>query len=164
MVQPVVPTTISLSSCPKRSSVYHSLSMSSLVISAPTAYLSTTSKLVGIWYGISVVVSRSSPASRLSSWHKIRIFQVSPRGASLVRSSRVENMCGYDPFCYLTMSFWARCPMEPSPVGAEGSDRASESSSEVGSLVGFSLGGPGSGVGPVEVGLLSESSLLDSYG
>ena len=54
--------------------------------------------------------------------------------------------------------------MEPSPVGAEGSDRASESSSEVGSLVGFSLGGPGSGVGPVEVGLLSESSLLDSYG
>ena len=42
--------------------------------------------------------------------------------------------------------------MEPSLVGAEGSNRASESGSEVGSLVDFSLGGPVSGVGSAEGG------------
>ena len=57
------------------------------------------------------------------------------------------------------MSPGARFPMEPSLVGAEGSDRSSELGSEVGSSVGFSLGGPGSGVGSVEVG-----SIRDSWG
>ena len=41
-------TRISLSPRPKRSLVDHSLAMYSLIISAPTAYLSTFSKLVGI--------------------------------------------------------------------------------------------------------------------
>ena len=74
-----------------------------------------------------------------------------------MRSYRVENLGGSDPFWYLMISFGGRCPMEPYLVGAEGSDRASESGSKVGSLVGFSLGGPGSGVGSVEVGLLRDS-------
>ena len=66
-------------------------------------------------------------------------------------------MGGYDPFWYLMMSLGGSCPMEPSPVGAEGSDRASESGSGVGSLVGFSLGDPGYRVGSVEVGFLMDS-------
>ena len=47
--------------------------------------------------------------------------------------------------------------MEPSLVGAEGSDRASELGSEVNSLIGFLLGGLVSEVGSVEVGLISDS-------
>ena len=42
-------------------------------------------------------------------------------------------------------------------MGAEGSDRESESSSEVGSLVVFLLGGPGYEVGSAEGGLLEYS-------
>ena len=67
-------TRIALSSCPKSSSVDHRLAMSFLVSSAPTAYFSTSSKLLGIYYGLLVRVRRSSPASRLSSWPKILIF------------------------------------------------------------------------------------------
>ena len=63
-------TRISLSSHLKRSSV----AMSSLVRSAPTASLYISSKLVGIWDGLSVGVRRSSTASRLLSLPKIRIF------------------------------------------------------------------------------------------
>ena len=48
--------------------------------------------------------------------------------------------------------------MEPSPVGAEGSDETSDLGSKVGSLVGFLLGGPGSEVGSVE-GVLIRASL-----
>ena len=81
-----------------------------------------------------------------------------------MRSSRVANMDRYDPFCYLNMSFGDRCPMESSLLGAEGSDRASESVPEVGSLVGFSLGGTGSRVGSSELGLLRYSPLSYSYG
>ena len=40
--------------------------------------------------------------------------------------------------------------MEPSPVGAEGSDETSDLGSKVGSLVGFLLGGTGSEVGSME--------------
>ena len=50
-------------------------------------------------------------------------FQVSFQGASLVRSNIVTNMGGSDRFWYLTMYFGTRYPMEPSLVGAEGSDR-----------------------------------------
>ena len=54
-------------------------------------------------------------------------------------------------------------------MGAEGSDRAPESCSEVGSSVGFLLEGPGSGVGSKEGEFLrdsqgSSSLLLDSSG
>ena len=51
-------------------------------------------------------------------------------------------------------------------MGAEGSDRVAESGSEVGSLVGFSLGGPSSGVGSAEGGSIRDSqgtSSLSSY-
>ena len=44
--------------------------------------------------------------------------------------------------------------MEYSLVVVEGSDRASESASKVGYLVGFSIGGLGSGVVSAEGGLL----------
>ena len=62
------------------------------------------------------------------------------------------------------MYFGANFPMEYSLVGAEGSDRAPESVFEVGSGVGFSLGGPGSGVGSTKGGSLRDSSLLKSSG
>ena len=101
-------TRISLSLRPQSYSVYHSLDMSSLMSSAPITYLSASSKLVGIWDGILVGFSRSYTASRLSYWTKIRNYQVSPQGASLVRSSRVVNLGGSDPFWYLTMYFGAR--------------------------------------------------------
>ena len=78
-----------------------------------------------------------------------------------MRSSKVANMCVSDPFWYINMYFGARCLMESCLVGAEGSDRASELVSEVGSLVFVLLGGPGSGVGYAEGGLLMESSLSD---
>ena len=81
-----------------------------------------------------------------------------------MRSSRVANLGGSDLFWYLTMYFGARHPWKSSLVGSESSGRASESGSEVGSLVGFSLGGPGYGVGSAEGGLLRESSLSDSTG
>ena len=117
-------TRTSLLSRHKRSSVDHRLSTSSLVSSDPTASLSTSSKLVGIWYGLSVRVRRSSLASRILPWPQIRILQVSPQGSSLVRSSRVEDLGGSEPFWYLTIYVGDRCPMEPSLMSAEGSDRA----------------------------------------
>ena len=52
------------------------------------------------------------------------------------------------------ISLGDRFPMKPSLVGTEGSDNTSESGSEVGSLVGFSLEAQGSGVGSAEVGSL----------
>ena len=82
---------ISLLSRPKRSLVDHRLVMYSLIILCPTVYLFTSSKLVGIGDGLSVRVSRSYLTSRLLSWTKIRVFQVSPQGSSLVRSSMVVN-------------------------------------------------------------------------
>ena len=157
-------TRSSLSSRPKRSSVDHSLDMSSLVISAPIAYVSASSKLVGIGYGILVGVRRSSYASSISPWTKIRVFQVSLQRSSLVRSYIVANMGGYDPFWYLTMSSGARCPMETSLVGAEVSDKASESGSEVGPWVSFLLGVKVSGVGSVEGGFLRDSFSSNSSG
>ena len=66
----------------------------------------------------------------------------------------MANLGGSDPLLYLTISFGARCPMESSLVVVEGSDRASESASKVGYLVGFSIGGLGSGVVSAEGGLL----------
>ena len=56
----------SLLSRPKTSLFDHSLAMSSPVSSYPTSSLSKSSKLLGIWDGISVRVRRSYPASRLS--------------------------------------------------------------------------------------------------
>ena len=54
--------------------------------------------------------------------------------------------------------------MKPSPVVEEGSDKASESGSEVGSLVGFTLQVQGSGVGYVKRWSLGDSSSLESSG
>ena len=62
---------ISLLSHIKKSSIDHSLAISSLVVSVTTTSLSAYSKLVGIWGGISVRVGRSYPDSRLSSWTRI---------------------------------------------------------------------------------------------
>ena len=67
-----------------------------------------------------------------------------------------------DPLWDLTMSFGDMCPMEPSLVGAEGSDKVSESGYKVSSLVGFSLGGLGSGVGSLEGGSLGDSQGFSS--
>ena len=72
-------------------------------------------------------------------------------------SSRLENVGVYCPFWYLTMCPGSRFPVEPSLMGAEGYDRVSESGSEVGSLVGFYLGVPGSEVGSAEGGSLGAS-------
>ena len=72
-------TRIYLSPYPQRSLVDHSLSMYSLVSSSPTTYILTSSKLVGIWYGLSVGVGRSSPDSSLLYWTKIRISNCIPR-------------------------------------------------------------------------------------
>ena len=85
--------------------------------SSPTVSFSTYSKLVWIWNGLSVGVRRSYPDIRLSSWTKVRIFQVSPQEAYLVHSSKVENLGGYDPFWYLTMYTGYMCPMEPYLLG-----------------------------------------------
>ena len=52
--------------------------------------------------------------------------------------------------------------MESSLMGAEGSDRAPESGSEVGSKVCFLLTVPVSGVGSAEVGSLGYSQGLSS--
>ena len=133
-------TRITLFSRPKRSLVHHSLYMSSLMSLSHTTSLFTSSKLVGIRDGFLVGVRRSSPAYRLSSCPKIRIFQVSLQVSSLVCSSRVADMGVSNPLWYLAMSFGGRCPIEPSLVGAEGSDRASQSGSEVSSLVGVFRG------------------------
>ena len=137
--------------------------MSSLLNLDPSAYFPTSSNLVGIWDGLSVGVRRSYPTSRLLSWPQIRIFQVSPQGDSSVRSSRVTNLVITCPLWYLKMSPGASCPMEPSLVGAEGSDRASESGYEVGSLIGFFIGGMGSEVGSAEGGSLRDSRGFYSY-
>ena len=126
MVKPVVPNQDILSSRPRRSSVDHILAISYLVSSAPIAYLYTSSRLVGILDGLLVRIKRSSPTSRLLSWPKIWVFQVSSQGSSLVRSSRVENLVVSDPFCYLAMYFRDRGPMGSSLIGAEVSGRASE--------------------------------------
>ena len=100
-----------LSSHPKSSSVDHILAMSSLVSFSPTTSFSTSSKLVVSWYGLSIRVRRSSLASRLSYWSKIWIFWVSPQEASLVRSSRVENMGRCGSFWYCTISPGSSCPI-----------------------------------------------------
>ena len=84
-------TRIFLLLCPKMYSVDHSLAMYLLVILSTTTSFSTLSKCVGGWYGQLVGVGRSYPAYRVSSWHKIRIFQMSPQEASLIHSPRVEN-------------------------------------------------------------------------
>ena len=117
-------TRISLFSCPKISSVDHSFAMSSLVILAPTKSLSTSSKSVGIWHGIYVAVMRSSLDYRVFTCTKIRISPVSPQEASLMGSSRVENWILSAPFRYLMIYPGSRSPIEPSLVGAEGSDEA----------------------------------------
>ena len=54
--------------------------------------------------------------------------------------------------------------MEYSILGSEVSDRALKSSSKVGYSVVFLLGGPGSGVGSTEGGLLRDSSYPESSG
>ena len=84
-------------------------------------------------------------------------------------SSRVSNIGGYDTFWYIKISPGDRCLMESFLVGAEGYDRVSVPDSDFGSLVGFSLGGPGSELGSEEGGLFSDScgsssSLLKSSG
>ena len=55
-------------------------------------------------------------------------------------------MGGSDLSWYFAMYSGDRFPMETYLVGAEGSDRESVSGYKVSSLVGFSLGGPGSEV------------------
>ena len=67
-------TRSSLLSCPKRSLINRHLAMSSLLSLDPTASLSTSSKLVGIWDGLLVGFRRYYPASRLSSWPKSIFF------------------------------------------------------------------------------------------
>ena len=63
---------------PKRSSVDHSLPISSLVIFSPNAYFSTSSKFLSIWEGISVVVRRSSPTPGSPLVSKYEFLGVSP--------------------------------------------------------------------------------------
>ena len=75
-------TRSSLLSRPKISFVDHIFTMSSLVISAPAASLSTSSKLVGIWYGILFRVRRYFISSRLSYWPQICISGCLPRDTS----------------------------------------------------------------------------------
>ena len=87
-------TKISLSSCTDSSLVDHILAIYSPVRSDPTTSLCPSSKLVGSCYGLLGRFSRSYHASRISSWPKIRIFQVSPQGGSLIRSSTVMNRGG----------------------------------------------------------------------
>ena len=84
-------TRISLSSRPKRSLVDHSLDMFFLVSLDSTTSFYKSSKLVGSWYGILVVFRKSSPDYMVSSWTKIRTFQVSLQDSSLPLFSRVEN-------------------------------------------------------------------------
>ena len=72
-------TRSSLSSHPKRYSVEHILDRYSLLRQAPTILLSTYFNLVGIWYGLSVVVRSSSPDSSISSCPKILIYMCFPR-------------------------------------------------------------------------------------
>ena len=118
-------TRSSLLYCPKRSSVDHSLVMFYLKRSDPAASFPTSSKLVDICDELLVRVGRYSPASRLSSWPKIQIFQVSPQGVCLVSSYIVANMGGSEPFWYLTMSFGDIPPTELSLVSTEGYYRTS---------------------------------------
>ena len=61
-----------------------------------------------------------------------------------MRSSIVSNLGVSGPLWYITMYFGSSCPMEYSLVGAEGSHRVSESSSEVSTSVDLSIGGTGS--------------------
>ena len=72
-------TRIYLYSCPKMPLVDHILAMSYLMISYPTVSFTTSSKLVGIWDGFLVEFRRSSPASRISSWHKYSFYRCLPR-------------------------------------------------------------------------------------
>ena len=55
----------------------------------------------------------------------------------MVNSSRADGLGGSYPLWYLTIYFGDRCPIQPSLVGAEGFDKASEPVSEVSSPVGF---------------------------
>ena len=109
---------------PEGPSVDHILATPSLVISATIAYLSTLSRLVGILDGLLVKVRRSYFAFRLLNWPKIWIFQVSPQGASLMRSYIVVNMGVSDPLWYLNI-FWGMRPIESYPTGSKGIDRVS---------------------------------------
>ena len=72
-------TRISLSPYTKMTSDDQILAISSLMSSAPTASLSTSSKLVMIWYGLSVGFRRYSISSRILSWPQIRISRCLPR-------------------------------------------------------------------------------------
>ena len=64
-------TRVSLLYHPKGSLVYHILDMSSLVIFYTNIYLSTSSKLLGSWDGLSFIFKIYSPVSRFFYWTKI---------------------------------------------------------------------------------------------
>ena len=85
-------TRSSLLSYPLRSSIDHILAMSSLVSLACITSFSTSYKLVGFLDGLLVKFRGSYPVSRLLSSQKILILQMSPQGASLMRSSIMVNM------------------------------------------------------------------------
>ena len=89
---------------PKNSLVDHRLAMYYLVSLSPNASFSTSSNLMGIWGGLLSRVRRYSPATRISYWPKIWILQVTLQGDSFRCSSRVENLGGFNPFWYITMS------------------------------------------------------------
>ena len=82
---------------------------------------------------------------------------MSPLKSSLMWSSRVANQDWSAPFRYTTISPGPRCPIYSSPIVIKGFDESSYLGSEVGSLVGFSLGGPVSEVVSVEGGFLGAS-------
>ena len=102
---------IYLWSHPKRYSVDHNLSMYALVRSDPNTYLYTSYKLLGSCDRLFFRVRRSYNASRVSSWTQIRIFRVSPKGASLMRSSGVKSRWSSSTFCYIKMLTRDRCHM-----------------------------------------------------
>ena len=130
------------------------LAISYIVRYYPTTSLYNYSKLLASFYGLLVIVSRSFPASRVSSCPQTLIIQVSPHGDSLMLSSRLENRWSSFPFRYLMMSSGTGYPIESSPVGVNGSDVVSGLGSEVCSLVYFSLGGPISEMGSAEGGFV----------
>ena len=72
-------TRISFSYRTKHFTVDHRLGIYYLARLGPTKYLFTSSKLVGIWYGLSVGVRRSSPIPRLLSWPKSGFYRCIPR-------------------------------------------------------------------------------------
>ena len=157
-------TRSSLSSRPKTSSVDQKLSISSLVSSYHIISLSASSNLVGIWDGISAEVRMSYPFYRLSSWPKIWISGCFPREPPWYASLKCHI------WVYLIISGIPRCllgiyaPWIPPSWSQKVLNRASESGFEVGSLLGFSVGGPDFGVGSSKVGSIGESLSLDSSG